>query len=685
MKTKLSLFTIFILWSAFALSQSVSIYRSGSLISPVYSSVGTALASTIDGDSVVLSADLFEESTIEISRSVLLCGTILSSGARTTLKGKSLNGPVVGILNPSIFAPTLTVRIKDVDIKGGNYTLTSSGIYKSGGGIFANSNTHLILTGNTRVYENLVTVTNESVPSSAVKPGTGGGIMSEGNITISGTSEVYNNKAHLAGAIYCKGTLTMDEHAQCYSNQCIYSSPAVAAGNAILGGHATISNNDSGGLYFYGVLNLRDSAQIANNNGVGVTSFFTSYAFSIAASPLFSLPSGSLICENAARIHHNKGNGAQSFYTQLSGNTSIDSNEGVGLYIPNSSRCSRIKDSTRIWGNKGGLDANDSLDISGKSSILFNKGSKRIGGILFKGFLNIRDSAVIGFNTIDTNYGAGIHLRYSELLMQGGQIIGNRSKWDSLSGKGMGIYLNTVTAKINNARIFNPTGDSIQQNELYIEDTVSKLQSDSTWWGDGDTSRIFRYPDASKFSLNSWVKANWSLNGGLPVSGLTSVPFEATFTLNTSAALPSSMFWMLAGRYYCDSGNYTPSIAFMSPANIISSIYTAPITTRYNSLLAVVDADSFYTNATLIGTSKKEFKITASKFSVYPNPSSGTFHIESLQPMERIRIINLKGQLQRDVKVNKSNYYTTNLPTGVYFLEIIWDDDTKEKQSIVVY
>ncbi|MES2477899.1 MAG: T9SS type A sorting domain-containing protein [Bacteroidota bacterium] len=687
MKTKLTLLSILIVLSSIAYGQTISIYRSGSLLSPTYSSIDTALKATIDGDSLVLSPHLFEQYTLVINKSIIICGTILSSGTRTVLKSNNISGPVVCILSPSISAPLLTVVIKDIDITGGSHTSAGIVIYKGGGGIYANKNTHLFIDGNTRIYNNLVTVTAETTSSATIQPGLGGGIMSEGNVSLRGNCELYANKAHFAGAVYCNGTLIMEENAQIRNNLCIYSAPAVAVVNAILRDHSSVSANDSGGIYYHGVLSLKDSAQICYNTGIGVAAFYASFTVPIIGYPLFALPYGSLMCENAARIHHNKGVGAYCQYTQLSGNSSIDSNEGIGLDIMGvsiSKRCSKIQDSARIWGNRGGVNSNDSLEISGQSSILFN-GSKRTGGIFAHGFLHIKDSAVIGFNTVDTNYGAGIHLWNSTLLMEGGQIIGNRSSWDTLSGIGMGIYMNNASATISKARIFNPTGDTVQQNELFIIDSLSTFQSDSTWWGDGDTSKIFRYPYPAKFNLNSWVKANWSLNGGLPVGALSVVPFEASFSLNSGAALPSGMFWMLAGRYYCDSGFYTPPLAFMSPANIISSMYTAPFTTRYNSLLGVVDADSFITNVTLTGTVNKEYEFAKRKFSVFPNPTSGSIYIESSHPIVDAKIFDIRGLMIHHFEEKINNPINLNLPAGMYLIEAGYEDKSKERKCLVVY
>ena len=64
--------------------------------------------------------------------------------------------------------------------------------------------------------------------------------------------------------------------------------------------------------------------------------------------------------------------------------------------------------------------------------------------------------------------------------------------------------------------------------------------------------------------------------------------------------------------------------------------------------------------------------------SVYPNPSSGFIHVESMleQPLQRIQVYDLNGRLVNDkvVRDNVTKFNISNEPIGVYMLNMIYAD-----------
>jgi hypothetical protein len=652
-----------------ASAQTVSIYRSGSLTSPGYSSIDAALDKAIDGDSLVLSPDLFNESILLVSKKISFTGTYGSSGSRTIIDGSGRNGPLFFVTGTAT-AP-VKITFKDIEFRNGTFIMAggkgSSDMTESGGAIYADSYTNLYFRGHCRIHDNVAKAFVPRGTSSGAYPGKGGAIYSKGNISLEDSTEVYNNKALNGCAIYCLGDLVMKQYALVRNNQPdTLEQEAVVAQNADLSDFSAIRNNLGDGITVSRTLSMKGQTEIAGNKRNGV---------SLA---------GMIIARNNARIHHNGGYGAHSESASINNQASIDSNKQYGLILTGlTSFLSTLNDSARVWANgMGGIRADVPLAIRGQASVCYNTG-KSFGGLDLSDQIWISDSAIIGFNTSIDKQAAGIFLSRGNLHMNGGQIIGNRCITDSVRGMGMAITLADASADIRNARIFNPNGDTMQQNEILLLDTMSSFSSDTTWWGDSDTAGIFSYPRPAKFRLNSRVVTQWSLNGGLPLSG-SSAPLNAHFTLNSGAALPPKQFWMLAAWYRADSGSFTPPLAFMDAGNDIQTLYSAPATTRSNKLLGIIDADSFQTNALLSGTRISESKLSNNRLQLYPNPAREVLQINSAEAITRIRIFDLNGRMIQGFE-KPAMQIALNLHAGTYLLEADFTDGQTERQMLSVW
>lgn len=76
---------------------------------------------------------------------------------------------------------------------------------------------------------------------------------------------------------------------------------------------------------------------------------------------------------------------------------------------------------------------------------------------------------------------------------------------------------------------------------------------------------------------------------------------------------------------------------------------------------------------------------TAMNTSIYPNPSSGSFSIQSNKEMNAIAIHNLSGKLLHNATIKGIDYkYNSTLDRGVYIATITFEDGTNETHKIVV-
>lgn len=419
-----------------------------------------------------------------------------------------------------------------------------------------------------------------------------------------------------------------------------------------------------------------------------------------------------LTISGTSYLHHNStGAGGQfggAIYSEgeviISGKSSIDSNtasvSGGGIYINGTLH---IRDSAAIYSNNantgGGIFASSSdLYLSNTSVIADNHSTDYGGGmVLLNSNLSMKDSVVIGLNTTDTNYASGIYAKgNNDIIITGGQIIGNHSSDTDVNGMGMAIYNENASGgssivSIKNARIFNPDYTFKRQNEVYNLHTASAFISDTCWWGRSDTNGVIYSAPGSVMVMAGWVVADWSVNAGLPTASLSSFPVSAYFHMNTSDPLPPKMFWMLEGIFSCDSGSFSPAIAGMVAANTIASTYSIPWTNNLIKMLATVDIDTFKKSVYVAGLSIKEQAAnTKLFFSVYPNPSQGILNIgrsEQSQGKVSLMLYNMLGQRveqhELDFQNNKSTL-SLKQGSGQYLVELRDEQGNVWREKIII-
>lgn len=172
------LFSIFNFQFSISQAQSVRVFSKTGILKGTYSTVTAALATTIDGDSMILSAHTFKESRLKGNYSVVYQGTIVG-GDTTTIDAMG---------NGSVFEPCYG-KVRNVIIQGGKFITGPGG--SSGSGI-KNVSGFLHLTGNTIIRNNL-------------SQGTGGVLIYDG--IIDENVKIINN----VGTIYVGGVYAYND------------------------------------------------------------------------------------------------------------------------------------------------------------------------------------------------------------------------------------------------------------------------------------------------------------------------------------------------------------------------------------------------------------------------------------------------------------------------------------------
>lgn len=341
---------------------------------------------------------------------------------------------------------------------------------------------------------------------------------------------------------------------------------------------------------------------------------------------------------------------------------------------------------------------NAELYITGKSNFFLNHVTA-LGGAFFlkNSYCNIFGNAYLSSNLTDSNIAAFMYCTgNNDVQINGANIIYNRSTNISYNGLGMAIYNDIAPGAssifiVNNSRVFNPKFDNSRHNEFYNAQAVSAFLSDSTWWGESDTTGLIYNAPTATVALRSWIVCEWILNGGLPIGSATSFPLEAQFKLYTGAPIPSGMFWMLEGYFMADSGTFSPTwVAKINSANIVRNTYNVPLTTGGDKLIALVDADSFKQSVYVIGLGIAPSKSLVNGLSIFPNPATNYLTLRSTflntKPAQ-LTITNMLGKivlnqelqfLQQDITVS------INLAPGNYLVTVVQNEQPICKQKIVV-
>lgn len=238
-------------------AQTVTLFRSGVIVPPTFTSISAAISAAMPNDSLVLSAHTFNEHNILIDKDIKLRGTIDS------MRQSTIDAQLMG---RAILINDGKVEINSITIKNGKL----ANAY--GAGICSYSTLPFTLSGSAIVEH----------CRAEGSLGLGGGIYAAGRLNLYDSVEVRNNYCETeGGGVYAYSTFVMDAKARLVNNKADGSGGGVFAsanGACQLRGHAEISGNEakeSGGGVF-GVGTFQGHAKIYNNkakSGAGVAAF----------------------------------------------------------------------------------------------------------------------------------------------------------------------------------------------------------------------------------------------------------------------------------------------------------------------------------------------------------------------------------------------------------------------------
>ncbi|MFM2037908.1 MAG: hypothetical protein RL432_847 [Bacteroidota bacterium] len=79
-------------------------------------------------------------------------------------------------------------------------------------------------------------------------------------------------------------------------------------------------------------------------------------------------------------------------------------------------------------------------------------------------------------------------------------------------------------------------------------------------------------------------------------------------------------------------------------------------------------------------------QVDANEYTIYPNPSNGTFYISNTANIKKFQVINAFGQELFTKELNQSNTVTVSIeePRGVYFVKVTTKDGRTETRKIII-
>jgi hypothetical protein len=168
--------------------------------------------------------------------------------------------------------------------------------------------------------------------------------------------------------------------------------------------------------------------------------------------------------------------------------------------------------------------------------------------------------------------------------------------------------------------------------------------------------------------MPTWAVTQWSATPfGTALSNVRS-----QMKLNTGAALPSSSLSGLQANFWATAGTFSAPTATINASNYLASDYYFPTSGSYK-VYAAIDADTFKPSTKALGI---PYLLPTTKISMYPNPMQDYLHLESINPIGAIRIIDSKGQkvLEANIPTNKHSLELSSLAKGVYWIIITGAD-----------
>lgn len=616
----LATFLIFSFQFSICSAQTVQIYRSGTAVGIPHSTLASAIAAAINGDSLKLSSHTFYEHDVVINKNLVITGTYFGPDS-TTINAQSL-GRV-------LLAKSRYITLRDLIITNGKVSGTSLPTsINNGGGIRIDTFGLLTLSGRTIVRNNSAS-------------GGGGGI---GGVVFSSSG--------LDSMV-----LRLKEHT-IISNNSAGSNGALAIS---VGARTKIYLTDDVVIYGNTSTNI--------NGGVG----------GVGAHIVIVEGTGS---EGGVRLMYNKSardcGGLKADTLYLNGTLTVSHNmadsNGGGIwrigYIYGSGKLDVHNNSAYLGGGASELNY-----LGGnQATVLLHDNRAKFGGGL--SYLNAGgggyNNGIQIFNNTADSAGGGVYAIHKNtssasliLNFERANIYNNKAaKYNGMFGQALGSI--PVGFVLRKCRLFNPLSSGAHSNEEVYVYNNCYLEADSCWFGESDTTGLLRKDASSSISLTRTVKCEWQINNGVPVTHFP-FPLTARFKLSTGAPMPMGSFQMLEGRFSGSMGAFTPAISLINTSNNVESIYKAT-SSGSASIMGIIDADTFKANLTVSGIEELGFE----QVKIYPNPATDVIYLQGVEAGSTSELYDITGKLVKREQLMNTNAQVDikSFPSGIFNLKI---------------
>lgn len=216
--------------------------------------------------------------------------------------------------------------------------------------------------------------------------------------------------------------------------------------------------------------------------------------------------------------------------------------------------------------------------------------------------------------------------------------------------------------------------------------TVYKLGSKA-----GRVTSISAYVGSMSLQVGTYVKAElWTFNSSAPTLAQQLGTLIATSAIDTlsNTQLSSWMNFPLLNpsnlnpnseylAVISHEGGVSQLSTFSAPVyfdnyknnpNPDSYVYD-PTTATWDTVYSSFYVDMNFGNLTTVGLSEEAQK---SSVTIYPNPSSGVLNIKAPAPIERVQVVDMKGQIVGTQIGNENTVNLTENGKGLYLIRVWW-------------
>lgn len=260
---------------------------------------------------------------------------------------------------------------------------------------------------------------------------------------------------------------------------------------------------------------------------------------------------------------------------------------------------------------------------------------------------------------------------------------------------------NTQNVRINKLIKISPLGDTIWTKEYYTRPDIPQNIYDIKSTTDGGYILCgYAFPGGSNTQSAWLVKTNCNGEDGVqhPLSGAPCDQYDCTlYPIQASFTTSSVMVDLALGgtlNFENNSLNATSRVWDFGDNNVDYTDSIMPHTFTqvgtYEVQLIVFHgmcSDTMTQTIEVINTTGIEDLLLETGMNIYPNPSKGDFTIRFKNAFEgQINVLDLLGRNYRSIEITKESqsYEMSNLPKGIYLVELVMNNGRKEVKRIEV-